>query len=288
MNRLCMGICFVLAIGFGLRPEPASAADDPPALRLTWARNFLIVSGPKLPGGEVRIQYLEAFCRAGSSDRDWKETVIPHTTRLVKAEADGHRLVLESTLADGVTVNHIIVAGPDTVSFQLSAHNPTEKPSAAVWAQPCVRVDRFTGVEPKRDSDEYLSRCFLFFGGRANRLPVDPWTTRARYVPGQVWCPAGIDRNDVNPRPLSTLVPSNGLIGCISADDSMILATAWEPYQELFQGVLVCIHSDFRIGGLAPGQTKAIRGKLYLVKNDMDALVRRYQADFPEHRSPAR
>ena len=28
------------------------------------------------------------------------------------------------------------------------------------------------------------------------------------------------------------------------------LATAWEPYQELFQGVIVCMHSDFRIGGL--------------------------------------
>jgi hypothetical protein len=103
-----------------------------------------------------------------------------------------------------------------------------------------------------------------------------------------VWCPAHVDRADVNPRPLSELVPSGGLIGCFSSDETRILATAWEPYQELFQGVIVCLHSDFRIGGLDPGQTKAIRGKLYLTGPDVEALVRRYTADFPEHRRRSR
>jgi hypothetical protein len=64
----------------------------------------------------------------------------------------------------------------------------------------------------------------------------------------------------------------------------MILATAWEPYQELFQGVIVCLHADPRIGGLGPGETKEVRGKLYLVDAEPDALLRRYEADFPEHR----
>ena len=78
-------------------------------------------------------------------------------------------------------------------------------------------------------------------------------------------------------------VSSNGLIGCFNADDSMIYATAWEPYQELFQGVIRCLHSDFRIGGLKPGERKEIRGKIYLVPNDVSALVARYQRDVPEH-----
>ena len=73
------------------------------------------------------------------------------------------------------------------------------------------------------------------------------------------------------------------LIGCFSADDSMLLATAFEPYQELFQGVIVCVHSDFRIGGLKPNETKQIRGKLYVLKNDIAELVKRYEHDFPEH-----
>ena len=66
----------------------------------------------------------------------------------------------------------------------------------------------------------------------------------------------------------------------------MILASAWEPYQELFQGVIVCLHSDFRIGGLKPGETKKIHGKLYLVDANVDALLKRYRQDFPEHFTP--
>ena len=88
-----------------------------------------------------------------------------------------------------------------------------------------------------------------------------------------MWCPEGVSRDDVNPRPLS-IVPSSGLIGCVSADGKELVATAWEPYQELFQGVIVCLHSDFRIGGLKPGESKTIRGKIYLMPADFAALQR--------------
>jgi hypothetical protein len=81
---------------------------------------------------------------------------------------------------------------------------------------------------------------------------------------------------------LSSLVPSNGLIGCFSSDDNLIFATAWEPYQELFQGVIRCLNSDFRLGGIGPGQTLRIRGKIYLVPNDIRALLKRYEQDFTE------
>jgi hypothetical protein len=46
------------------------------------------------------------------------------------------------------------------------------------------------------------------------------------------------------------------------------------------------LHSDFRIGGLEPGQTKTIRGKVYLVPADSAALRSRYERDFPEHIAP--
>jgi hypothetical protein len=266
-------------------PAIARAAEPATGLVLSWEKNMLAIRGPALPGGELKVWYLEAFCRPGSTDRDWKETVIPHKTALVAADREGRRLTLKSTLADGVIVDHEIRAGEDDVTFHLTATNPTDRASEAAWAQPCIRVDRFTGVPARRDSEEYLPRSFIFVDGRLARMPTQPWATQARYVPGQVWCPANIDRNDVNPRPLSTLVPSNGLIGCFSADDRMIMATAWQPYQELFQGVIVCLHSDFRIGGLRPGETKTIRGKIYLVKNDVDALVKRYEKDFPEQQS---
>jgi hypothetical protein len=269
----------------GARAQLVSGDDR---LTLAWANNMLTVRGPRLPGGAVKIWYIEAYCRPGSTDRDWKQTVIPHTSRLVEAAPDGQLIRLHCTLTDGVTVDHTIRAGRDEVDFRLTATNPTDTASEAQWAQPCVRVDAFTGVKPERASEAYLPQSFIFLDGKLTRMPTEPWATKARYTPGQVWCPAHVDRNDVNPRPLSKLVPSNGLIGCFSADGKQILATAWEPYQELFQGVIVCLHSDFRIGGLKPGETRTIRGKLYLVDADVPALVKRYESDFPEHRAPRR
>lgn len=290
--------CAVAAAAIIALPLYASQADDAKGpngaktknagLTLHWAENMLTVKGERLPGGQVRVWYIEAFCRPGSTDRDWNKTVIPHVTRLVKASPDGRQVTLRSTLDDGVIVEHEIRAGRDEVDFRLEASNPTDKASNVHWAQPCVRVDGFTGVKPEHSSEAYLSRSFIFLDGHRAWLPTQPWATRARYTPGQVWCPAHVDRNDVNPRPLSTLVPSNGLIGCVSADGKQILASAWEPYQELFQGVIVCLHSDFRIGGLEPHETKKIRGKLYLVDRHIDALVKRYEADFPEHRAKPR
>ncbi|MHC5537001.1 hypothetical protein ACYOEI_01860 [Singulisphaera rosea] len=270
-------------MSFVLATMHSSASADDPTLGLAWSKNMLKIQGPQIPGGTVQVWYIEAFCRPGSTDRDWKETVIPHSTELVEASPDGQRIRLRSTLDDGVVVDHDIRAARDVVDFQVVARNPTKKNSEAHWAQPCIRVDGFTGTKSERSSELYLPQCFVFVDGRRAELPTRPWSTQARYTPGQVYCPAHVDRNDVNPRPLSTIVPSNGLIGCVSSDGKKLLATAWEPYQELFQGIIVCLHSDFRIGGLAPGESKSIRGKIYVVDNDTEALLRRYVADFPEH-----
>jgi hypothetical protein len=227
----------------------------------------------------MKVLYMEAYCRPGSTDRKWEQTTIGHTTRLLSADANGKRLELQCTLSDGVIVHHDIRAGADEIVFNIEASNPTDKASEAQWAQPCVRVDAFAG----RDKNTYLDKCFIFLNGKLTRMPTPRWSTAALYTPGQVWCPANVSRNDVNPRPLSPDVPSNGLIGCFSADEKMVMAIAFEPYQELFQGVIACIHSDFRIGGLKPGESRKIRGKIYFVGADIPKLLTRYHADFPEH-----
>ncbi len=248
-----------------------------PSLKLEWKDDYLTISGPDLPGKAMRIHYLEAYCRPGSTDRKWAETVIGHKTKLVSADEDGRRIVLQCVLKDGVVVDHEIKASADEVSFQITASNPTDKASEAHWAQPCIRVGDFTGG----DKESYLGKCFIFLDGKLSRMPTRDWATKAMYVPGQVWCPKGVDRNDVNPRPLSSAVPDNGLIGCYSADEKMMMAVAFEPYQELFQGVAACLHSDFRIGGLKAGESKKIYGKMYFVPADVDGLLKRYRKDFP-------
>jgi hypothetical protein len=257
---------------------------EPTGLTIAWEKNFLTIRG-EFPGQELRILYLEAYCRPGSTDREWRESVIPHTAEKLEASADGRVIKLRDKLADGVIVEHTITAGKDEIDFHLVARNPTDKSSEAHWAQPCMRVDKFTGTttaDAKALVPMYARKCFLFLDGNLTRLPTEPWADKARYVPGQVYCAKNVDRNDINPRPLSKLVPSSGLCGCFSADEKQILAVAWEPYQEIFQGVISCIHSDFRLGGLAPGETKNIRGKLYIVPADVPQLVARYQRDFPE------
>lgn len=272
-------VCAIALIVASLLVTLIAGAAEP--LTLTRDGHWLVI---QTPAGGIRVNYLEAYCRAGSTDADWlKHTVIPHKSETLSAERDAVRV--RDVLADGVVVEHEITAHRDTVDFQLVAKNPTDKRSEAHWAQPCVRLSAFTGFSEKTagDATDYLPKCFIFVGGKMTRMPFEPWATKARYIPGQVWCPQHVPRSDVNPRPLSSVVPSNGLIGCFSADERLIFATAWEPYQELFQGVARCLHSDFRIGGLAPGETKKIRGKIYVVPNDAAALLARYRRDFPEH-----
>lgn len=264
--------------------QPAAAA-SPPALKLAWeSPHWLVIQGGHLPGGDIRINYLEAYCRAGSTDADWvKHTVIPHRVDLLSFSDDRRILRLRDTVADGVTVEHTITAKADEVDFQLRAHNPAATRSEAHWAQPCVRLAAFTGFDAHgKNLDDYLPKCFIFLNGKLSRMSeIQPWVKEARYTPGQVWCPEDVPRTDVNPRPLSPLVPSHGLIGAFSADEKVIFATAWDSYQELFQGVARCLHSDFRLGGLQPGETKLIRGRIYVVRNDVPALLARYEKDFP-------
>jgi hypothetical protein len=275
----------VLSTGFSATAADRSAS----RLTLSWADDYLTISGATLPGGNMRVHYLEAYCRDGSTDRAWEETVIGHKTKLLSAARDRHSLKLRCTVNDGVIVDHEITTRridekTDAVDFHLVTTNPTKTGSRAHWAQPCIRVDKFTGLT----QETYVPHCFVYIDGRLTRLPTQPWATKARYTPGQVYCPANVNRNDVNPRPLSSLVPSNGLTGCFSKDEKQIMGVAWEPYQELFQGVGVCIHSDFRIGGLKPSETKRIRGTMYFTSASADALLQRYEKEFPEQLSAMR
>lgn len=264
-------------------------ADGPSTdpLRVAWNDNYLTISGP-FPGDTLSVQYLEAYCKPESRVREWSESVISHQSQVISASDDQRSLTLLDKLSDGVTVRHEITAGTDEIDFRLTAHNPNPDRSLAEWAVPCIQVDRFTGcglADPEATVPEYAKKCFVFLDGKLTRLPTTPWATEARYTPGQAYCPVHVNHDSVDPRPLSELVPSNGLTGCYSGDEKRIMANAWHPYQELSLGVATCIHSDIRIGGLEPGETKQIRGKIYFVGDDIEELVQRYNRDFPEHMS---
>ncbi len=264
---------------FSLFPTPAARAAE--RVALGWTNGILTLRGGALPV-PIQILYLEAYCRPGSTDRDWGRTVIPHRTGQPEVSDDGHRLTFEDRLQDGVIANHEIVGRPDGAEFTVRLKNPTDRTSEAHWAQPCMRVGAFAGTTTQDRMalvPDYARKSFVFLDGKLTRMPTMPWADKARYVPGQVWAAPGVNRDDVNPRPLSSLVPSNGLIGCYSADDKQILAMAWDSWQELFQGIITCLHSDFRIGGLKAGETRTVRGRVWVLPADEQELVRRYRSD---------
>src|SRR5438105_11187579 len=95
----------------------AGMAAEPAGLTISWGKNFLTIRGD-FPGSELRTLYLEAYCRPGSTDREWRETVIPHTAEKLEASDDGRLIKLRDKLADGVVVEHTITAGKDEVDFR--------------------------------------------------------------------------------------------------------------------------------------------------------------------------
>jgi hypothetical protein len=245
------------------------------ALEIAWTNNMLRIRGPQVPGDYVEIWYLEAFCRSGSTRQDWSKTTIPHKTEMISATT--RKIRLRTRVEPSVVIEHDITAGEDEVEFKVLARNEGTVLVDVQWFQPCMRVDRFTGAKQA----DYINKSFIFTDKGLNLLHELPRNEEAIYRGGQVYVPAGVSLLDVNPRPISTIKPANGLIGCYSRDGKQMLATAWDQTQELFQGVIVCLHNDPGIGGLKPGESRTLKGKVYILPNDVDLLLKRYRADFP-------
>ena len=249
-------------------------------LELSWTNNLLTVTGTNLPGGKLQIWYLEAFCRSGAHHRDWRQTTLPHKTALLTNESN--RVLRFRTLVQPeIEVQHIVTAKDDELDIRFTMKNSGREDVDVQWFQPaCIRVEQFTGC----GQSNYTGKSFIFTERGLTMLDQTRRTEEALYRGGQVYVMPGVSTNDANPRPLCLNRPTNGLIGCFSADGKQLLATASDRTHELFEGVYVCLHSDPRIGGLKAGETKTLRAKLYVMTNEVAALLKRYADDFPAPR----
>ncbi|HTD67513.1 MAG TPA: hypothetical protein VK846_13390, partial [Candidatus Limnocylindria bacterium] len=247
------------------------------ALEISWTNNLLTVTGANVPGGKLDVWYLEAFCRSGAHQREWGKTTLPHKTTLLANE--NNRVLRFRTLVEtNVEVTHVVTAGADEIDFRFTFVNHGAGDIDLQWFQPaCIRVEKFTGC----GQSNYIARSFIFTDRGLTMLAAARRTEDALYRGGQAYVMPGVSTNDANPRPLSLDRPANGLIGCFSADGKKLLATASDATHELFEGVYVCLHSDPRVGGLKAGERKEIRAKLYVMTNDIPALLRRCEKDFP-------
>ena len=73
MKRVCAFVLGLLILGNAARSFAQPAAN---ALAIGWTNNLLTISGPNIPGGQLEVWYLEAFCRRGSTRRDWNKTMM--------------------------------------------------------------------------------------------------------------------------------------------------------------------------------------------------------------------
>jgi hypothetical protein len=249
------------------------------ALSISWTNNLLTVSDPRLPGGKLEIWYLEAFCRSGAWNRDWRQTTLIHKTTLIRADPAHHHLEFRTLIDPNVELRHQIKAGSDELDLQFEFTNAGVAAVDLQWFEPaCIRVGPFTGCT----QSNYTARSFIFTEAGLTPLDLLRRTTNALYLGGQVYLPRSVSAADGNPRPICLDHPENGLIGCFSVDGRWLLATASDRTHELFEGVYVCLHSDPRINGLAAGEVKRSHSKIYLLPNDPQALLARYRRDFPD------
>jgi hypothetical protein len=266
--HLCSSVIFLL---FTLAAQ---------GLEISWTNNLLNITGANLRGGKMEVWYLEAFCRSGAHHRDWRQTTLPHKTILLTNESD-RVLRFRTIVQPDIEVNHIVTATEDEVDIRFTIMNRGGEDVDVQWFQPaCIRVEKFVGA----NQSNYIAKSFIFTERGLTTLGQTKRTEDALYRGGQVYVMPDISTNDANPRPLCLDRPANGLIGCFSADGKQLLATASDVTHELFEGVYVCLHSDPHIGGLKARETKTIRAKLYVLTNDVPALLRRYEKDFPAAR----
>ena len=283
-NRIRVGLLVVLASLAGDLSRGLSDGPDT-ATRLSWTNNLLTVHDTRLPTGRLEVWYLEAFLRPGARDRDWNETRLPHRTELLDATPDGQELRFRTRVDPSVVVLHEARIEPDGVELRFLLSNEGSNAVPVQWFQPaCIRVADFTGCV----QSNYTRRSFVFTAKGRRSLDRIQRTVEGRYPGGQVYLPPWTAEADANPRPVSPERLVSGLIGCVSQDGKWILAAASDQTHELFEGVYVCLHSDPLIGGLKPGESKRLRQKLYLVRNDPEELVRNYRRDFPTRASGTR
>ena len=164
LSFLSAGLALVASLILAA-PEPSTATAA--EIKIARDNHWLVIKAPDVPGKEIRINYLEAYCRAGSTDADWvKHTMVGHRTETLSAS--DKQIKLRCKVNDGLVVEHDIRAVSDGVTFDLTVTNPTDHPNEAEWAQPCIRLGDFAGGEKdtakcddKRHRRQLLSSCRL-------------------------------------------------------------------------------------------------------------------------------
>ena len=269
-RELQMTRCFHALVVLVLSTSMVRAEEGEPNVRLfEWERGFYVQT---LEHDDMSV-YLWFY--------EWNmfEAIEPgqHTrgTYLLdrSLSKDGSR---GTATSDALTL--VATAARDGADLKLTVWNRTDyafPPIAAII--PCfnpgpskTRNPQFANTNTYflgPDGLEKLVRREIHFDAAVRDL-VNREARGGRYVWTDKWPMS--ERNAVGG--LIVREATHGKWVCGIAWDDFLSAQGHNPWE--------CMHLSIRIGPLEPGESKTIRGKIYLLEGDKNALLQRYRHDF--------
>jgi hypothetical protein len=243
--------------GFGLRLPGEPAAD-----MFLWVYEWNMFEA-MAPGQHTHGTYnLE---RHLNNDATEAQVVSPQLHLTVRAVADGAELVLRIT-------NRTTHAWP-----------------AIAGIIPCWNPGQVPGTNPsmplplnRNFADPWKSKTFFVSSGGLTPLSSRAMHFNTRFRSA---VEAASDEGKLlfsNKWPTSDDDATAGLIVRESEDGRWVTGIAWEDFLSVqAHNPWSCVHVCVRVGALQPGESRTIRGRLYLFAGDKEECAVRFRRDFP-------
>lgn len=160
----------------------------------------------------------------------------------------------------------------------------------------CWQLERAQGFSSEKNFyPEFVQRCFIFtqrgriflHNTRRRPIPVRPLTDKENNPPWvQMYVPKSAPADmQASSQSWADYSPDRYLypvIGTASRDGKYLTAMAAGAEQTLSQAWHDCMHNNPGWLTAADGKSKEWRVRIYVMENDPDALIRRFQRDFPK------
>lgn len=250
--------------GFGLR-----VAGEPTAEMFFWIYEWNMFEAMQ-PGQHTHGTYkLPRRLEPGSN-----EAIVdsPALHLRLRAVADGAELQLRVTNTTAQAWPEIAGIIPCWSPGQVPGTNPSmPEPLNRNFADPWRRNSWYVSAGGLAPLD---TRALHF--NQHHRAAAERASDGGRFVFSNKWPTAGDDA-------------VAGLILRESEDGRWVTGVAWEEFLSV-QGhnPWSCLHACVRVGPLAPGESRMLRGRLYLFPGTKEDCLARFQRDFPAPRAGGR
>jgi len=168
-------------------------------------------------------------------------------------------------------------ATEDGATLEMTVTNRTDR----AWPELASVIPCFNPGPEERRNPQFANTNTYFFGpeglvrshlreihfNEAVRAAVDREAVDGKYVWTEKW-------------PLSEVNAKSGLIIRESTNGGWVAGIAWERFLSAqAHNPWECMHLSVRVGPLAPGESRTVRGRIYIFEGDKEACLRRMSND---------